>query len=437
MLFYREGMRKETITVATVILAGGQGKRLHPLTIHHSKPAIAYGGRYRLIDIPISNSLNSDFRQIFVIAQYLSGELQHHISQTYHFDAYHPGSVDVLTPQINEEGQKEWFHGTADAVRKNLPTLLKSTADYFLILAGDQLYNINFQSMVAFAREKKADLTIASIPILEKEAKRMGLLKIGPEAKVIDFVEKPKEKKVLDRFKLRSAFYKKWKIAPPKGPSYLGSMGIYVFKRAALVSLLKMDRREDFGYHLISTAVKKRKTSAFIYNGYWEDIGTVASYYEANLELANSKRGCLNTYDESNPIYTRPTFLPGPKIKQTKITKSIISEGCIIEADEISGSVIGLRSHIKKGTIVRDSVLMGNHFYMPPTQDGKPITQDSWIGEHCHIEKAIIDEHVQIGNHVKLINKKKHVHFDADPIYVRDGIIIVTAGTKLPNNFEF
>ncbi|MBU6383199.1 MAG: glucose-1-phosphate adenylyltransferase [Verrucomicrobia bacterium] len=429
-------MGKKPTTVATVILAGGHGKRLHPLTIHHSKPAIAYGGRYRLIDIPISNSINSDFRQIFVIAQYLSGELQHHIQHTYHFDVYNPGSVDVLTPQENEKGDKEWFHGTADAVRKSLPTLLKSTADYFLILAGDQLYNIDFQSMVAFAEKSGADLTIASIPVLEKEAKRMGLLQINAQAKVIDFAEKPTDKKVLERFRLRGSFFKQWEIKPIKGHAYLGSMGIYVFKRSALTALLKQDKREDFGYHLITTAVKKKKTSAYIYCGYWEDIGTVASYYEANLALANAKGG-LNTYDESHPIYSRPTYLPGPKIRQTLISDSIVCEGCIIEAKEITGSIIGIRSHIKKGTIIRDSVLMGNHFYMPPSHEEQPIAHDAWIGENCRIEKAIIDEHVQIGNHVKLINKKKLQYFDGPSIYVRDGIIIVTSGTKLPNYFEF
>jgi len=429
-------MGKKAIQVATIILAGGQGTRLHPLTIHHSKPAIAYGGRYRLIDIPISNSINSDFRQIFVIAQYLSGELQHHISQTYHFDVFNPGSVDVLTPQMNEQGEQEWFKGTADAVRKNLPTILKSTADYFLILSGDQLYNINFQHMVAFAQSAKADLTIASIPILEKEAKRMGLLKIDSECRVTDFVEKPKERERLKTFQLKPSFYKKWKMESIKKNSYLGSMGIYVFKREALISLLSQDKGEDFGYHLISTAVKKRKTSAFIYSGYWEDIGTVASYYEANLILTRSLEG-LNTYDETNPIYTRPTFLPGPKIKETKVTQSIICEGCIIEAKEITNSIIGLRSHIKRGTIVRDTVMMGNHFYMPPLHLGKFTDEDYWIGENCLIEKAIIDEHVQIGDRVKLINKKKHKNYDGEGIYVRDGIIIVISGTKLPDNFVF
>lgn len=429
-------MRKNEIEVATIVLAGGQGTRLHPLTLHHSKPAIAYGGRYRLIDISLSNSINSDFRQIFVIAQYLSDELQHHISQTYHFDAYHPGSVDVLTPQVNEKGEREWYSGTADAVRKCLPTILKSSAEYFLILSGDQVYNINFQEMVEFARKTKADLTIASMPVLEKEAKRMGLLRVNPKLRVTDFVEKPKKKSILDRFKLAKLFVKKTKKEFGDKDAYLGSMGIYVFKREALINLLKQDKREDFGYHLISTSVKKGKTFAYLYHGYWEDIGTVGSYYKANLILTGSKKA-LNTYDETNPIYTRPTFLPGPKIKDTLVTDSIISEGCIIEADEISNSIIGLRSHIKKGTILRDTVMMGNHFYMPPLAEGNLIEHDYWIGENCHIEKAIIDEHVRIGDNVKLINKKRHKTFDGDKIFVRDGIIIIPAGTTLPDNFQF
>jgi glucose-1-phosphate adenylyltransferase len=429
-------MRKQTIEVATVILAGGQGTRLHPLTIHHSKPAVSYGGRYRLIDIPISNSINSDFRQIFVIAQYLSGELQHHISQTYHFDSYNPGSVDVLTPEENEKGEKQWFAGTADAVRKNLPTILKSTADYFLILSGDQLYNINFQHMIAFAQAKNSELTIASIPVLERDAKRMGLLKINRECAVTDFFEKPQTQEAMRPFILSQNFFDEWKIKCHKEPIYLGSMGIYVFKREALSALLKEDQRNDFGHHLIQTAVKKGKTFAFVYCGYWEDIGTIASYYEANLILTRSTEG-LNTYDEKNPIYTRSTFLPGPKIKCAKITQSIICEGSIIDAEEISNSVIGLRSHIKKGSIIRDTVMLGNHFYMPPLQEGQAVENNYWIGENCTIEKAIIDEHVQIGNHVRLINQKKLEHYDGDGIFVRDGIIIVVSGTRIPDHFEF
>lgn len=415
-------MHTPPIQVATIILAGGQGTRLYPLTIHHSKPAVSYGGRYRLIDIPISNSINSNFRNIFVIAQYLSTELQHHISQTYHFDAFNPGSIDVLTPQENEKGERQWFSGTADAVRKNLSILLKSPAEYFLILSGDQLYNIHFLNMVNFAQKTNADLTIASIPVSEKDAPRMGLLKINEENHVLDFVEKPK-----DLGPLKSFLSKK--------STYLASMGIYVFKREALVTLLEQDKRDDFGFHLIDTAVKTRKTMTFIYDGYWEDIGTIASYYDANLILTKSTKG-LNTYDEQNPIYTRPTFLPGPKISGAKITNSIICEGSVIEAEEISNSVIGLRSHIGKGTIIRDSVMMGNHFYMPPKMEENQSSEEFSIGAHCTIEKTIIDEFVRIGNHVKLINKNNLKEYDGDGIFIRDGIIIVPSGTHLPDHFE-
>lgn len=426
---------KKSIQVATIVLAGGQGTRLHPLTIHHSKPAVSYGGRYRLIDIPISNSINSDFRQIFVIAQYLSGELQHHISQTYHFDSFNPGFVDVLTPQETEKGEKVWFDGTADAVRKNLATLLKSSADYFLILSGDQLYNINFQKMVAFAKEKQADLTIACLPINAEQAPRMGLLKIDSSHRVVDFVEKPKDLNALPHFELTSEFFDRHPRPTQEGPYYLASMGIYVFERNALVRLLRQDHRHDFGYHLLDTAVKEKKTAAFLYQGYWEDIGTIGSYYDANLLLTHSKSG-LNTYDEDNPIFTRPTYLPGPKIKSTLIQDSIICEGSIIEAKEISHCVIGLRSHIKKGTILRDTVMLGNHFYMPPSQADAPLPKEFWIGENCLIEKAIIDEHVRIGNRVKLINKEKRKTYDGDGVFIRDGIIIVTSGAYLPDGFE-
>lgn len=426
---------KRQAEVATIILAGGEGSRLQPLTLHHSKPAVSYGGRYRLIDIPISNSINSDFRQIFVIAQYLSGELEHHIHQTYHFDHFNPGSVDVLTPQQDEKGERLFFQGTADAVRKNLPTILKSNADYFLILSGDQLYNINFQKMVLFAQEKGAELTIASIPVHEKEAHRMGLLKIDANSKVIDFVEKPKEKKILDEFRLKEDFVSYPLLHCDQEPHYLASMGIYVFTRQALIDILQQDLRHDFGYHLIHTAVQRGKTASFLYQGYWEDIGTVSSYYEANLSLTEKDKK-LDTYDEKNPIFTRPTFLPGPKILATLIQDSIICEGSIIEAKEISHCIIGLRSHIKKGSILRDCVMMGNHFYMPPTHQNLPIPQDFWIGENCHIEKAIIDEHVQIGNNVELLNREGKHHYDGPGVFIRDGIIIVTAGAVIPDGFR-
>lgn len=426
-------MLRPSAQVATIILAGGQGTRLYPLTLNHCKPAVSYGGRYKLIDVPISNSLNSDFRQIFILAQHLSTELQHHINQTYHFDPYHPGSIDVLTPERTSDGEVNWFTGSADAVRKSLPHLLRSTADYFLILCGDQLYNINFQGMLEFSIEKDADVTIAALPVREKEALRMGLLQIDTQDKIHIFHEKPGLEEI-SPFVLSKTFYEKRGVKEPGPCHFLGSMGIYIFKRDALISLLREDPGDDFGKHILYTATRSRNVFAFIYDGYWEDIGTVASYYEANLILTHSDQG-LNTYDERNPIYTRPSYLPGPKIQSTKIVQSIICEGCIIEAAEIIHSIIGVRSHIKKGTIIKDSVLMGNHFYMPPLHDDKPIAHDFWIGENCLIEKAIIDEHVRIGNNVRLVNKDGKTNYDGDKIFIRDGIIIVTAGANIPDNF--
>lgn len=426
-------MLRPSAQVATIILAGGQGTRLYPLTLNHCKPAVSYGGRYKLIDVPISNSLNSDFRQIFILAQHLSTELQHHINQTYHFDPYHPGSIDVLTPERTSDGEVNWFTGSADAVRKSLPHLLRSTADYFLILCGDQLYNINFQGMLEFSIEKDADVTIAALPVREKEALRMGLLQIDTQDKIHIFHEKPGLEEI-SPFVLSKTFYEKRGVKEPGPCHFLGSMGIYIFKRDALISLLREDPGDDFGKHILYTATRSRNVFAFIYDGYWEDIGTVASYYEANLILTRSDQG-LNTYDERNPIYTRPSYLPGPKIQSTKIVQSIICEGCIIEAAEIIHSIIGVRSHIKKGTIIKDSVLMGNHFYMPPLHDDKPIAHDFWIGENCLIEKAIIDEHVRIGNNVRLVNKDGKTHYDGDKIFIREGIIIVTAGANIPDNF--
>jgi len=419
--------------IATVVLAGGQGTRLFPLTLNHCKPAVFFGGNYRLIDIPISNSLNSDMRHIFVLAQYLSTELHHHLSQTYQFDAFHPGSLDFLTPAELPSKEKIWFEGTADAVRKTLPTILESPADYFLILSGDQLYNINFQKMLEFAIEKKADLTIASLPVVESDAKRLGLLKIDDGSKIVDFAEKPKEDSLLQSFTLPKSFHKKWDLPNNSDKKYLGSMGIYIFKRDVLAALLEEDNREDFGKHLIPTQIKKGKSYAFIYNGYWEDIGTISSFYEANLALTKNKLG-LNTYDESNPIFSRLCHLPGPRVKDCKITDSIICDGSIIFASEITNSIIGLRSHIQKGTSIKRSILAPNHYYYRP-ENLKYLPENFGIGQNCQIENAIIDEHVKIGNNVKLINQKNLDTFDGEGIYIRDGIIIVSANTHIPDNY--
>jgi len=417
-------LNNKQINISSIILAGGRGTRLLPLTLFHSKPAICFGGRYRLIDIPISNSLNSNIRNIYVIGQYLTSELQHHLSHTYQFDNFFPGSLDILTPEELPSGEKVWYNGTADAIRKNLKKIYKSPFDYFLILSGDQLYNINFYDMLSFAIQKNVDLTIATLPVSEVEAKRMGILKINKNNFITDFIEKPQDKKILSEYKVDTNIKKK---------PYLGSMGIYIFKRNVLEKLLA-EKGDDFGRDLIPKQIRKGKTAAFLYDGYWEDIGTVKSFYNANIALTESFSG-LKTYDEKNPIYTRTNHLPGTKIRNTSLSNSIICEGSIVEAKSITNSVIGLRSVIRKGTIISESILLGNNYYYRPKNQNLPIKFE--IGRDCLIKKAIIDEHVFIGNNVKLINKNKKDFYEGEELHVRDGIIILNRGAFIPDNFVF
>lgn len=424
-------LNNKQINIATIILAGGKGTRLYPLTLNHSKPAISFGGRYKLIDIPISNSLNSNIRQIYVIGQYLTSELQHHLSQTYQFDHFLPGTLDLLTPEENPSGEKIWFNGTADAIRKNLIKIYKAPFDYFLILSGDQLYNINFHKMLSFATKRKADLTIATLPVNEEDAKRMGVLKIDKDSYITDFIEKPKEEEVLKKYRLDDAFMNSEKI--PEGKRYLGSMGIYIFKRDVLRSLLA-EKGDDFGKDLIPVQMRKGRTASFIYDGYWEDIGTVESFYNANIALTKNTQG-LDTYDEKSPIYTSTNHLPGTRIKNTRLSKSIICEGGIIEAEEIKNSIVGLRTNIKKKTKIYDTIILGNNFYEKPKNQKLPPKFE--IGENCLIKKAIIDQHVHIGNNVELTNRKNLLSYDGEKLFVRDGIIIVPANTSIPDNFIF
>lgn len=406
--------------VVGIVLAGGQGTRLFPLTQTRCKPAVGFGGKFRLIDIPISNALNSGITDLFIISQYFVPHLQEHLVSTYHFDIFRHSQIRLLAPEEHPLA-RVYFEGSGDAVRKNLEELLKTPASYFLILCGDQVYNIDFQKILRFAKETDADLVIASMAVGEKEAKRMGVLKIDQTSHILDFFEKPKDPETLRNFAL-----------PGKDdPSFLGSMGIYIFKREALISLLR-EKGDDFGLHLIPLQIKKGKTFAYIYEGYWVDIGTIASFHQANLDLLTSQ-SCLNLYDEQNPIYTKFQKLPSPLIKNTHIENSLLSEGSVIEANEIQKSVIGLRSLIKTGTKIYNSILMGNPFY---SHQSPSIPKEFSIGKDCLIKDTIIDEQVRIGNKVRLINKKQLKQFDGNGIYIRDGIIIVAAGTELPDNFE-
>lgn len=408
--------------VAGIVLAGGQGTRLLPLTKTRCKPAVGFGGRYRLIDIPLSNALNSKINRLFVISQYFASNLHQHILATYRFDLFKEGGIELLSPEEDTD-KKVWFEGTADAVRKNLHHLLKAPVDYFLILSGDQLYNIDLVDLLQFARDKNAEMVIASLYVNENEAHRMGVMKVDDSFHVKEFKEKPKEKAALAPFATKK-----------DGKSqYLASMGIYVFRRDVLISLLQ-ESGMDFGHHLIPFQAAKGGSYAYVYNGYWVDIGTIASFYDANMSLLNQHH-CLETYNEAQPIYTRPQNLPSPLIIDTKVNRSYISQGAIIEAAEVDHSIIGMRCRIGKGTKISHSILMGHQFYSAPLHQHPPLPTNFTIGENCVIEKAIIDEHSCLGNNVRLINKNKLETYDGDGICIRDGIIIVNSGTQLPNNF--
>ncbi len=441
-----EELQNETVTVAqptpatvsldrvaVIILGGGEGTRLKPLTQSRCKPAISFGGRYSLIDVPISHSLTTGLNNIFVIGQYLAPTLSKHLLHAYQQHGIE--TIHLLVPE-EREGKKVCYKGTADAIRQNIELFAEIPADYFLILSGDQLYNINFQQMIDFALEVDAGMLIAVQPVNKKEARRMGLLKIEHGgSRIFDFHEKPQEESLLERFYTDDFTLSHLGYQGPPGKHYLGSMGIYLFKRQTLFDLLQNDPREDFGKHLIHTQMKNNDVHAFLYDGYWEDIGTIDSYYHANLALTrmdeNRKMG-LNCYDEHEMIFTKSYNLPGTKIGNCLVKQAILCEGTIIEAKEITHSVIGVRSVIQEGTVIRNCVLLGNEYY-EQSQD-RP-----GIGKNCLIDKAIIDENVTIGDNVQLTNKHGHINFDSPDglIAVRDGIIVIPRGAHIPSNYVF
>lgn len=403
--------------VAAVILAGGQGTRLFPLTQHRCKPAVGFGGRYRLIDIPISNALNSKVPHFFVISQYFASSLHQHILATYRPELFQNGSMELLCPEESRY-RKAWFEGTADAVRQNIDYLLKAPVDYYLILSGDQLYNIDFNQMIEFADQTQAEMVVGAIEVGRQEAQRMGVMLTDQQHHIQKFVEKPKDPLTLDQL-------------GKNGDRFCASMGIYVFRRDALQQLLQEDGL-DFGHHLIPKQVQRGNAYAYPYQGYWVDIGTIASFYQANMALLD-RSCCLDVYDEDRPIFTRPYTLPSPLIQQAVIRHSLISQGTIVEGGEVDHSVLGMRTHVKQGTTIRNSILMGNHFYKPPLYQSLPT--DFSIGEGCVIDQAIIDEHTKIGNGVVLVNHKGKQNWEGDGIYIRDGIIIVPTGVEIPDHY--
>ena len=420
--------------VGVIILGGGEGTRLAPLTKTRCKPAVSFGGRYSLIDVPISHSLSTGLSKIYVIGQYLAHTLQEHLHQTYLHHGITQNQLQLLVP---EQGTK--YKGTADAVRQNLAHFDDPDIDYFLILSGDQLYNINFQEMINFGVESDAGMLIATQPVGKREAKRMGLLKMAPgSSQVTDFYEKPQEEHILDAYFTDPFTLNRLGYDVLRDRHYLGSMGIYLFKKEVMFDLLREDGRDDFGKHLISTQLGKGDVHAYLYDGYWEDIGTIEAYYEANLALTAydvDPKTALQCYDESFRLLTKGHHLPGVQISGCRLHETLACEGSIVEGREVSKSVLGVRSIIEEGSVVRNSILLGNQYYESSClKKHRPK-----IGKECHIERAILDENVRLGDRVRLVNQHGHTHYDAPDgkLFVRDGIIIIPRGTSLGDDFVF
>lgn len=416
--------------ILSVILGGGAGTRLFPLTATRSKPAVPIAGKYRLVDIPISNCLNSNIGRMFVLTMYNSASLNRHIKNTYHFSPFGSAFVDILAAEQTPDNPA-WFQGTADAVRQCLRHINPFTSEYVLILSGDQLYQIDFNEMLENHKRNEADITIATIPVAEKEASDFGILKTE-NGMITSFIEKPKsglEEWVSDTGnEMRS-----------KGKVYLASMGIYLFNRKLLFDLLLNEKKDapDFGKEIIPQSINKYRVASYQYEGYWEDIGNIGAFYDANLALTKDLPE-FNLFDNSRSIYTRPRMLPPAKISGTTLDHTIIAEASIINASKVENSVVGIRSRIGYGTTMVSTYMMGADFFETLAQieeDHKNGIPQLGIGNRCYIERAIIDKDCRIGNDVKIIGGK-HLADTDTPLYtIKDGIVVVKKGSILPNGF--
>jgi glucose-1-phosphate adenylyltransferase len=406
--------------ILAVILGGGQGKRLYPLTSQRAKPAVPIAGKYRLIDIPISNCINSDIFRIAVLTQFMSVSLHRHITRTYNFDSFHQGWVQVWAAEQTME-HTDWYQGTADAVRKQLMEIQSSRAPYVLILAGDHLYRMDYSQMAQFHWDNNAEITVAVQPVPASEASRFGLLKRAEDGRITDFAEKPKDPELLARMISRD---------DPVSP-YLGSMGIYLFNTEALVDVLRRDRNserlDDFGGDIIPYFIRRgAKVYGYSFEGYWRDIGTIRTFYETNLELTDDQPP-FDFYDPIHPIFTHPRFLPGSRVSDSQLSRVLMAEGCVIQNARIEHSVIGLRSIIGADTHIADTIMMGADWY-GTQKNGAPLG----IGNACDIQGAIIDKNASLGDKVVIKAFPRDAEVDHPLFHVRDGVVVISKGTTIP-----
>jgi glucose-1-phosphate adenylyltransferase len=404
--------------ILAIILGGGRGARLYPLTQMRSKPAVPIAGKYRLIDIPISNCINSEIFRIAILTQFNSVSLHRHITRSYNFDAFHTGWVQIWAAEQTMESA-DWYQGTADAVRKQLFEIQATDAKYVLILAGDHLYRMDYAALAHFHWESNADITVAVQPVSREDAPRFGLLKREKDCRISSFVEKPKDREVQKKFISRK---------DEKRP-FLGSMGIYLFNTKTLIDLLThYPRHDDFGKDIIPEAITSLAVYGFDFEGYWQDIGTIRSFYETNLELTTPDSP-FKFYDPKLPIYTDTRYLPGSIVEDSRLKDVMLAEGCRITKAEITHSIIGLRSQVLAGTIIKDSIVMGADYYdSEPNPHNIPIG----IGKNCHIEGAILDKNARVGDSVIIRPFPRDKDLDHFNWYVRDGIVVIPKDAEIP-----
>jgi len=414
--------------VVSVILGGGQGSRLFPLTRDRAKPAVPVAGKFRLIDIPISNSLRAGIERIYVLTQFNSASLHRHIAQTYRFDAFSHGFVNILAAEQNVRNT-DWYQGTADAVRQNLQRLIDLGPSETLILSGDQLYFMNLEGFVNQHRERQADLTIAVKPVSPEEATSLGIMEVDGEGRIVEFVEKPQDPDVIARLTLDQDKIDRLGLRAEPG-SLLASMGIYVFRTGVMSELLADESATDFGKEVIPAAIGEHRVFAFPHYGYWRDIGTIRSFHQANLELTIPLPE-LNLYNPDFPIYTHPRFLPGSKINECSVTQSILAEGTIVSAAQIRHSIVGIRGIVRSGTVLDQSFFMGATRFERREKAREPGSLLG-IGRDCRIERAIIDIDACIGDGCELTNRDGVQELDGDNLLIRDGIIVVPRGAVVP-----
>jgi len=412
-----------------IIMGGGAGTRLFPLTKDRAKPAVPLGGKYRIVDIPISNCLNSGLRSIYVLTQFNSMSLHRHIQASYKFDNFSRSFVDILAAQQTPAGS-QWYQGTADAVRQNMRYFLERPYDYYLILSGDQLYRMDFRALLHQHIRSGADITLATKPVTRRYVSEFGIMQSGVDRRITGFIEKPGDESALQEMKMSRELLRAID-SNEEEELFQASMGIYVFNRNVLIECLTSDLF-DFGKHIIPSSIKDRHVSAFIFKGYWEDIGTIRAFYEANLDLTDVVPD-YSFFEPESPIYTHPRFLPGSKINGATLRQAIISDGCIISDAHLERCVVGIRSVIRSGATIRNSIVMGADYLELGQSDSSqpPIG----VGRNCVIDRAIVDKNARIADGVVITPEGKPPNFDADNYFIRDGIVVIPKNAVIPAGF--